>query len=133
VCGFDVSEKMVEIARTNHPLCDFKVADATTLEIEENYDLIIAWDSIFHLPLDQHFPVIQKLSSKLNTNGVLLYTFGDAQGEHTDTWHNDEFYYSSMGINRNLMLLMECGLKIVHLVLDQLPNNHVTVMAKRTP
>jgi len=52
-------------------------------------------------------------------------------GEHTDQWHNDTFYYSSIGINDNIQVLMDNGLSIMHLELDQYPLKHVYVIAKK--
>lgn len=129
VTGIDVSEKMIELAKVNHPESIFYHADICTWQTAEKYDLITAWDSIFHLPLNMQEPVIKKLCSMLSVNGLLMYTFGDAVGEHTDTWHDEEFYYSSIGIEGNMRLLMDCGLTPIHLELDQYPQKHVCVMA----
>ncbi len=70
-------------------------------------------------------PVVAKLCQFLAKGGILIYTFGNAQGEHTDQWHNDAFYYSSIGINENMQLLINNGLSILHLELDQYPEKHV--------
>lgn len=131
VTGLDVSEKMIALAIENHPNCSFQVADICTWESDEKFDLIIAWDSIFHLPLQMHRPVIDKLCSLLEKGGVLIYTFGNAVGEHTDVWLEDEFYYSSIGINDNLTALIENGLTVMHLELDQFPEKHVFVVAEK--
>ena len=129
VTGLDVSAEMLKIAKQVHPKLHLKNADITTVEMKQNYDLIVAWDSIFHLPLNKHEQVLRKLASCLNAGGVLLYTFGDTEGEHTDTWHDDQFYYSSIGVNGNLATLLDSGLKPVHLEMDQFPLNHVVVIA----
>jgi trans-aconitate methyltransferase len=129
ITGVDVSEKMIEISKANHPEHTFFHADICIWQTAEKFDLITAWDSIFHLPLNMQTPVIKKLCGMLSVNGLLMYTFGDAVGEHTDTWHDEEFYYSSIGIEGNMKLLMDCGLTPVHLELDQYPQKHVCVMA----
>ncbi len=131
VTGLDVSEKMIALAMENHPDCSFQVADIYTWETDEKFDLVIAWDSIFHLPLQMHRPVIDKLCHLLEKGGVLIYTFGNAVGEHTDVWQEDEFYYSSIGINDNLTALIENGLTVMHLELDQFPEKHVFVVAEK--
>jgi len=61
--------------------------------------------------------------------GVLIYSFGDAEGDHMDQWHNDTFYYSSIGIQQNVQLLLAHGLKLQHLEIDQYPAKHVYVIA----
>jgi SAM-dependent methyltransferase len=132
VTGIDVSEKMIEIARSNYDNVSFHVADICNWETSEKYDFIVAWDSIFHLPLSEQGPVITKLCKMLNQDGILVYTFGDAPyGEHESDWHNDKFYYSTIGINENLKVIIDNGCQCKHLELDQYPENHVYVIAKK--
>ncbi len=130
VHGIDISERMIQIARENHPNETFEVQDICSWQIKAKYDFIYAWDSIFHIPLEAHASVIKKLCKALKPEGILLYTCGNEQGEHTDQWINDTFYYSSIGINQNLQLLMASGLSILHLELDQYPEKHVVVIGK---
>ncbi|MBT1070252.1 class I SAM-dependent methyltransferase [Pelotalea chapellei] len=131
VTGIDVSEEMIHLAIQNHPHASFLEQDICTWKTDRKFDFIIAWDSIFHLPLQMHRPVVNKLCNLLEKNGVLIYTFGNATGEHTDRWHEDDFYYSSIGINGNLMAMINNGLTIVHLELDQFPEKHVYVVAQK--
>lgn len=131
VTGIDVSKAMIALARKTHPEHLFIHQDICTWETQERFDFICAWDSIFHLPLAMQKPVVEKLCQLLCAGGVLIYTFGNAQGEHTDQWHNDTFYYSSIGITENLNLLMHSGLSVLHLELDQYPEKHVYVIATK--
>ena len=131
ITGVDVSQEMLKLARENHPGHDFIHADLCSWETEEKFDFILAWDSLFHLPFDQQRPVVSKLCRLLAGNGVLIYSFGDAVGEHTDQWRGDTFYYSSIGVNENLALLMSNGLSILHLELDQYPEKHAYVIARK--
>lgn len=131
VTGLDVSKEMVKLASNNHPEHKFMHQDICSWETDEEFDFIVAWDSIFHLPLVMQKPVVSKLCRFLAKGGVLIYTFGNAEGEHTDQWHNDTFYYSSIGINENMRLLMNNGLSILHLELDQYPEKHVYTIATK--
>lgn len=125
VTGIDVSEEMISLAIQNHPGERFLVQDICTWETDNKFDFIVAWDSIFRVPLAQQKSVVTKLCKLLQQNGVLIYTFGDGEGEHTDKWHNDTFYYSTLGINKNLKILANNGVTCKHLELDQWPYNHV--------
>jgi len=133
ITGLDVSAEMVRLARQNHPQHSFIHHDICTWKTDETFDLIVAWDSLFHLPFDMHQPVLTKLSRALAEGGMLMYTFGNAYGEHTDSWRDDTFYYSSIGINENMQLLIDNGLSILHLELDQYPQTHVYVIAYKPP
>ena len=129
VIGLDVSEEMVKLASKNHPEHKFLHQDICSWETEEEFDFIVTWDSIFHLPFNMQIPVVSKLCKYLAKGGILIYTFGNAEGERTDQWHNDTFYYSSIGINENIQLLINNGLSILHLELDQYPEKHVYTIA----
>ena len=131
VTGIDVSAEMIRLANANHPNDTFIHADICVWKTDKKFDLVIAWDSIFHVPYNQQKTVLEHLCEFLSQDGVLIYTFGNAVGEHTDQWRNDTFYYSSIGINENIKLLINNGLSILHLELDQYPENHVYVVAKK--
>ena len=131
VTGIDVSAEMIRLAEAAHPDGRFIRADISSWQTGETFHLILAWDSIFHLPLAMQEPVVRHLCRMLRPGGVLLYTFGNAEGEHTDSWQGDQFYYSSLGIKANLQLLSEGGLTPMHLELDQYPEKHVCMIACR--
>lgn len=76
-------------------------------------------------------PVVSKLCQLLAERGILIYTFGNAIGEHTDQWRDDTFYYSSIGINENVEIHLNNGLSILHLELDQYPEKHVYTIATK--
>lgn len=131
VTGIDASSKMIEIAKANNPSAEFFVADICDWDTTQKYDLIIAWDSIFHLPFSKHSEVVSKLCGMLQKDGIFIYTFGDDYGEHESDWHNHKFYYSSIGINGNLEVIMESNCECRHLELDQYPEKHVVVIAQQ--
>lgn len=131
VTGLDVSQEMIKLATDNHPEHKFIHQDICSWQTQEKFDFIVAWDSIFHLPLMMQKPVVLKLCQLLQKDGILIYTFGNAQGEHTDQWHMDDFYYSSIGINENMQLLINNGLSVLHLELDQYPEKHVYTIATK--
>ena len=130
--GIDVSADMIRLARQNHPQLEFHQQDICTWESDRRFQFIFAWDSIFHLPLPLQAPVLARLGRLLDDRGVLVYSFGDAVGEHEDRWHDDNFYYSSIGITENLKILEANGLVCKHLELDQWPLNHVYLIAVKS-
>lgn len=131
VTGLDASSKMIEIAKANHTSAEFLVADICDWDSDVKYDFIVAWDSIFHLPFAMHSQVVPKLCRMLQKEGILIYTFGDDYGEHESDWHNDKFYYSSIGMNENLKITMENNCECRHLELDQYPQKHVFMIVQK--
>ena len=131
VTGIDISAAMIKLARENHPGGDFLFGDICTWNTERRFHFIVAWDSIFHLPLAMQEPVVKKMCRMLAAGGVLLYTFGDAEGEHDDVMHGETLHYSSIGIRGNLRALAEAGVSCKHLELDQWPEKHTYVIGVR--
>lgn len=115
--GVDVSEEMIRLARRRHPEITFYHQNICEWVIEKKYDFITAWDSIWHVPLTQQKLVLTKLVSSLNTGGVMIFTFGGLEepDEHTDNFMGQEVYYSTLGTNGFLKLLMELGCICKHL------------------
>ena len=72
--GIDVSEEMVKLARQRHPAIKFYQKDICEWDVPHKYDFITAWDSIWHIPLNQQRIVLTKLISSLNANGVFIFS-----------------------------------------------------------
>jgi len=131
VTGLDCSEKMLAIAHLQHPAGTWIHGDIINWKTSERFDLILAWDSIFHVPLDLQEHVLHSMCSMLKKDGILLYSFGDEIGEHVSDWHDRSFYYSSLGIEKNIEILSKNECRIRHLELDQFPLKHCIIIAKK--
>jgi len=130
--GVDVSGEMITLAREQNPKASFFIADICEWKLPGTYDLITAWDSIFHLPLDRHVPVIRKLCAGLSAGGILLFTCGGGKGgEITGSFWGESFAYSTLGVAGFVRLLEECGCLCLHVEHDQWPENHVYIVAQK--
>jgi SAM-dependent methyltransferase len=131
--GLDISPEMIALARQRHPEVAFHAADICQWELPQKYDLIAAWDSTFHLPLGSQKPVLKKMCEGLNSKGALLFTCGGTigPGEISGSFQGEDFEYSTLGVNEFLRLLNEFGCTCKHLEYDQLPKNHVYIIAQR--
>jgi 2-polyprenyl-3-methyl-5-hydroxy-6-metoxy-1,4-benzoquinol methylase len=131
--AMDISSTMLEAVSARHPEVHFALGDICSWKLPRQYDLIIAWDSIFHLPLESHEPVLNKLCAGLHANGVLLFTCGggDEPGEVRGEMHGKEFEYSTLGVPQVVDVVTRAGCSVVHLDYDQWPENHVSVIARK--
>ena len=132
--GVDVSSKMIALAAERHPGVTFHHKDICQWSPPGHYDVITAWDSIWHIPLSQQKPVVTKLVSCLSPGGVLIFSFGgtDKAGQHTDDAMGPEVYYSTLGTRGFLSLLLDLGCTCKHLEYDQSPQDlHAYVIAQR--
>lgn len=131
VTGLDASAEMIRLAQKNHPASQFAYANIQLWESDETFDFILAWDCLFHLPLKMQKLVLSKLCRMLSDGGVMIHSFGNDVGEHTDIWKEQEFYYSSIGITANIDILHKHALSLLHLELDQFPEKHAYIISKK--
>ncbi|GMQ49577.1 hypothetical protein VB10N_45760 [Vibrio sp. 10N] len=131
--GLDISTKMIALAKERHPDVTFYHQDVCEGKLPTTYDFITAWDSIWHIPLEQQVPVLTKIVESLNAGGVFIFSFGGTNepGEHTDDFMGPEVYYSSLGTNEFLKLFMELGCIIRHLEFDQHPELHTYLIVEK--
>lgn len=132
--GLDISQEMIDLAKQLHPGITFYRADICCWHPPKPYNLIVAWDSTFHLPLDMQEPVTKKLCDALEPDGVLMFTCGGGhrQGEVSGTFQGQDFEYSTLGVNAFLKILTEHDCTCLHLEYDQYPENHVYIIAQKT-
>src|SRR3712207_2887181 len=131
--GLDLSERMLELARVRHPHVVFHRADISDWVLPRRYDLISAWDSIWHVPLAQQADVLLKLLQGLAPRGVCIFTTAgvDSPTEHTDAGMGPQMYYAALGIPRMLALIDQAQCVCRHLEYDQYPELHLCAIAQR--
>jgi SAM-dependent methyltransferase len=131
--GIDLSGAMIALARDRHPEARLFHADICRWELPRSYDLIVAWDSVWHVPLAQQEPVLTKLCRGLSAGGVLVFTTGgtDAPSEKQDSCMGPPMYHATLGIPKTLQVLAEAGCVCRHLEYDQYPELHVYIIAQK--
>lgn len=131
--GMDISIRMIELAKQRHPNVTFHHADICEWDLPRKYDLISAWDSIWHLPLASQEPVMKKILQGLAPGGVCIFTTGglDAPSEKVDASMGPKVYYSVLGIPKTLALISEAECICRHLEYDQYPELHLYIIAQR--
>ena len=131
--GIDLSTAMIALARDRHPEARLFHADICRWELPRSYDLIVAWDSVWHVPLAQQEAVLTKLCRGLSAGGVLVFTTGgtDAPSEKQDSCMGPPMYHATLGIPKTLQVLAEAGCVCRHLEYDQHPELHVYIIAQK--
>jgi len=131
--GLDVSTQMIALAKTRNPNTTFYHADVCQWMPTKHYDFITAWDSIWHVPLENSEKVLRKLCGALNPGGVLIWTMGglDGPAEKQDSSMGPPIYYSVLGIPKTLQTISEAGCVCRHLEYDQMPEKHVFMIAQK--
>lgn len=131
--GLDVSKEMLSLARQKHPAIHFHQEDICQWHSSEKYDFITAWDSIWHVPLDQQKNVLRRLVESLNTNGVLIFSFGGTLEEntHVDDFMGPQVYYSSLGVTGFLKLIISLDCVCRHLEFEDYPGTHAYCIVQK--
>lgn len=109
VTGVDASRPMIELFARVVPRAVALHADMRTLRLSQDFDLVIAWDSFFHLsPHDQRvmFPVF---SMHMGPGAVLMLTTGPRAGEAIGRIGESDLYHSSLDPEDYRALLEEHG------------------------
>ncbi|MDF2183120.1 class I SAM-dependent methyltransferase [Neptuniibacter sp. CAU 1671] len=132
--GVDISGEMIRLARQRHPQVVFHQQDICAWDMTETYDFITAWDSLWHIPLDQQEAVLTKLVASLNPGGVLIFSFGGTEtaDEHCDATMGPEVYYSTLGTHGFLECLIRQGCLCRHLEFDQYPELHAYLIVQKS-
>jgi SAM-dependent methyltransferase len=110
VIGLDISTEMLKKARANVPNASFISGDILTARIEGRFDGVLAWDSLFHIPLEKQEEALRKVIGLLKPNGVFLFTTGGERGELVAEMFDREFYYSSLSVEEyeNMLVTENC-------------------------
>ena len=132
--GLDISQEMIAHARKRHPSATFHNADISRWSFPRPFELIVAWDSAWHLPLNLQEPVLRKICANLPSGGVYLFTTVgfDKPGDHGDSGYMGvPLAYGTLGIPRLLELVSVFGCVCRHLEFDQFPEKHLSVIIQK--
>ena len=131
--GLDISTEMLRLAKLRHPHVLFHQADICKWTAPHQYDFISAWDSVWHIPLQEQESVLKKICGALNPTGVLIYTAGglDHPGHITNSLMGQPIYHAAWAVTDLLRVLDQCGCICRHLEYDQYPEKHLYIIAQK--
>ena len=118
VTGLDISIEMLKKAKKKMPNGNFIRADITKFEINTKYDGILAWDSLFHIPIKNQEKTIKKIIGLLKKKGIFIFTTGEEYGELVSEMFGQQFYYSSLSNSKYEDILLESNCQIIINELD---------------
>lgn len=116
VVGVDGSGLMLDEARRRLPGHRWIHSLIQEFDIDEEFDLVICWDSLFHVRREEWEPILSRVARWLKPGGRLMMSSGGIvpdDGGFTDTMFGYEFYYDSLPPDRLLELLQEIGFRII--------------------
>lgn len=133
VVGLDGSARLLDFARAAAPGARFILGDMRTTEPGGSFDAVVAWDSVFHIPRDEHGTLFCRFRSWLRPQGRLLVSLGgSADAELRSEMYGETFLYSAHEPSEALRLLERAGFQIEHWEVDDPSSHgHIAVLAVR--
>ncbi|MFZ4115593.1 MAG: class I SAM-dependent DNA methyltransferase [Chthoniobacterales bacterium] len=120
VTGIDGSNKLLDLARVRFPQTRFILGDMRNFNLKEQFDLIIAWHSLFHLPHEDQRTMFNIFAMHLKDGGALLFTTGSEAGEVWSDNGGEDLYHASLSPDEYKQLLKSHGFELIaHQVEDE--------------
>lgn len=128
IVGIDISEKMIDLAKTNIPQGNFIVGDISEMSFEkESFDVIISTYAFIHIPFVEQKPLIAKIYDWLKTGGKVFLNLNEEKYKQhkNEDWHGTEMYWSSLGKEEYCKLFNKIGFKMIWSETEHLLNGEV--------
>ncbi len=132
VTGIDTVREMLEMCRARFPGMTWQQADMRHLDLPQPFEIVIAWDSFFHLGRDDQRQMFATFRRHTAPGGVLVFTSGPAEGEVMGDLFGDALYHASLDTPEYARLLDRHGYDVViHRVEDPDCGGHTVWIAQR--
>jgi len=111
--GIDGSLKLIDLAKARFPKSRFMVQDMREVNLKEKFDLVIAWNSFFHLSKDDQRLMFKIFEEHLNSGGILMFTSGPSEGEVWSDNGGEVLYHASLDPEEYKKLLAEHHFEVI--------------------
>jgi ubiquinone/menaquinone biosynthesis C-methylase UbiE len=114
VTGVDQSAAMLQLARNRLPEQHWILSSLENFEPAGEFAAVIAWDSLFHIPREEHAAILARVRAVIPRGGRLALTVGGS--EHpafTDTMLGHTFFYDSHSPEAAMALLSGLQFEII--------------------
>ncbi|MBO6517968.1 MAG: class I SAM-dependent methyltransferase [Bacteroidia bacterium] len=119
ITGIDGSRAMIDKAIRRFPDITFLHEDMRDVSMNQHFDAIIAWHSLFHLPPADQRSMFDIFANHLKPNGLLLFTSGTEAGEF---WSGDNggerLYQASLSTEDYRTILTDLGFTVLKHVIN---------------
>lgn len=133
VVGVDSSPTMIEICRARFPGSTWLVEDMRHLGYGRRFAGVVAWDSFFHLHMDDQRKMFERFAGYLLPGAPLLFTSGTSEGEAISSYHGEPLYHASLDAAEYQQLLSINGFSVRdHIVNDPECGGHTIWLATYT-
>jgi SAM-dependent methyltransferase len=96
VTGVDGSPKMLDYCKNRFPNMTWILQDMRTVNLKNKFDVVLAWNSSFHLNHDDQRSMFKIFESHIKPSGILVFTAGPKHDEQWGTMDGHDFYHASL-------------------------------------
>ncbi len=131
VTGVDTAVEMLDMCRARFPEMTWRQSDMRRMDLGERFDIVLAWDSFFHLKAAEQRPMFATFRQHTAPGGVLVFTSGVTEGEAVGDLFGDALYHASLDTAEYRQLLECHGYEVVlHGVEDPACGAHTVWVAR---
>jgi len=109
ITGVDGAPAMVRLFQHNMPQARIYEADMRGIFIGETFDLILAWNSFFHLSAEDQRAMFATFATHAHKRSILLFTSGPEAGEEIGDLAGRPLYHASLSPSEYRILLEASG------------------------
>jgi 2-polyprenyl-3-methyl-5-hydroxy-6-metoxy-1,4-benzoquinol methylase len=111
--GVDAAQTMTALYAQSVPDAEVIKADMRGLQLDRQFDAIIAWDSFFHLNAEDQRPMFATFAAHAAPRATLMFTSGHIAGEVVGEVAGAPIYHASLAPDEYRALLTESGFKVL--------------------
>lgn len=126
--GVDFSQTMLDLAQRRFPQANWFRADMCELNLGQQFDGIIGWNSFFHLRAEQQGVTLPLMASHLAPGGALMLTVGPQAGEAVGRVDGEEIYHASLAADEYTGVLQRQGIEVREFVCEDPQCDRQTVL-----
>jgi len=113
IAGIDSSRTLISLCRQRLPDHDWQLGDMRTARLGQEFDGILAWDSLFHLTPDGQRGMFDVFARHAARSAVLMFNTGPDGGEEVGDYQGEPLYHASLNHDEYLALLGNIGFEVV--------------------
>lgn len=131
ITGIDGSRKMITTCKARFPEMEWIEDDMRNVNLKRHFDVVIAWDSLFHLNHADQRNMFKIFYDHIKPHGILIFTSGHKYGEVYSKMDGHIFYHASLDTEEYKGLLHQYGFEILlHKIEDPDCGEHTVWVTK---
>lgn len=112
VVGIDSSRSMIEMCQERFPASEWLVADMREIALGRRFHGILAWDSFFHLAMDDQRAMFPRFAAHALLGAPLMFTAGALRGEAIGSDRSEPLSHASLDPEEYEQLLTSNGFTV---------------------